>query len=662
MTIKQNIAAVVTALAAVVSQISPAMASYTRYDAFYTDDGTLEYVYITPDAVPEYVSNTDDHKTFFWDENMTPYRNESPVTIIGSDVDNIEAGGWDMPGKVFTNNSIYSLADDCSVQINGYYSDRYELEYVSHSWYVDFDSLVLEDNDNDFLYETVWADVSVYARVEGVESNELSTKIYTDKRRIDLDMYEDADILSKDGNKIEAYEIQKGDYIAVKGEVREGRIEEFDKVEVITKTDDIKVTDADYNNQTVSCGDKSYKYKRNLGDLIEIGSSYKIYLNDVGTIVGCENTDDVRYGVILSYDAENNVVKLIDEDASVEEYACSPDDGAVLEEVTAQAIDMNSSLSVADRTYKYTLNDGCIKLMGKAELATADSYFRENISAFGNTALDENTKIIDIESLSSGIEEAYKVNVSDLTEGIIYCAAAFDCGFLDDTSPFMVILRGNRAINQRTPLAVVSSEPEYKLNTANENVVEFDVVARGETKTLSISEEDLINTISVGDVIVYSECNNKIYNLKIVNSVDSDYRNFADSAVGNGLNIGDVNWCPDESINTSFGIIASTEKGGFNLITSLNDGMADCYDYDYIGIDGDTNIVCYDYGKSDIVDERIYTAVAMPCVNKLLWTLYMNEEYESIDFNSAVSADEDIVFALVKEKDGVAQDVVLYCK
>lgn len=652
---KKMITAVITAIAAAVTATGTAMAAYTQYDAQYNSDGSLKSVDITQNATPYKVDNTSLSKTFFWDENMKPY--DGTIIIDSNDIAEMNTDA------IFTNDKKYKLSRECQALINGYNVSP----EIFASYIFDCNSVKLSDFDNNGSYDEISVDLFFTMRVDGIETNEFYTNLYVSSYGdyiIKLDMSNNT--IHKDGEKISADKIQKGDYLSVPCDVNQDIMsQDFYDISVVTKNEDITVTEINYNDHIVYSGSNSYRYRDYLTEF-ELSCDYRVWLDNDGVIIGCKNTDEYKYGIIISCDTENKSVKLVNEDAEVKDYTCT--EGVIyrLKSEISESINWSDSRSAAERVYRYAIKDGKIALIDKAYAAAYDGAFNKYTSMFGSVVLDNETKILDIEGFAD-VEKANTVSISDFVDGMYYPAVAFDVDDDDDTAAFMVVLSGLRIVNDNTPFAVVSSMPKM---TSHDGYVyyDMDVVSDGVKKTLSIPESDYLDDIVRGSVIVYREYNNKIYDLKIVNKAVPDYRQMTSNAVNSSsLNslINDANWCNNSynGCRTYFGIITSTGKNIFDLITRLSNGTADLYDSDLISINGNTHITYYDYLMQDLDNTRVYTAETMPTVQKDMFISYASwDDTDVVSFKDAVDDGAEVHFALVKEVDGVAKDIVVYIR
>lgn len=362
----------------------------------------------------------------------------------------------------------YRLADSVQVYVNGvniYGSiDNAISDYILNS---EGGKVILVDEtemgtaDFDGKIDYIFIEYRGDAVVNCVSPSDGAYKVYFDYTSLNIKSSMKIDLTDSDidvryilnGKEIEYTDLKAGDVLSIAYDVTsnfDGSV--FYDVLVSREFVTGMVSASRINEYTgrteYMVNGKGYSFRSDFGDMLTLGTTYKLYLNSYGKICGYEEiTDNANVGIFDSAEIDKSgtpIIRIINEEGKKVPYPVMGGDKSRYTELarigysTDAAWNTDEGKFAADSykkpveqrivTYK-TNSDGYI--LGISVITNAksltDAEYKKSTSRIGSVSFSENSKIICITESSSdfsSIKGIRDVRADELIDGNIYSAIA----------------------------------------------------------------------------------------------------------------------------------------------------------------------------------------------------------------------------------------------
>ena len=592
--------------------------------------------------------------------------------------------------------TIYKLSNEFKLFVNGY--EMYDgINSVEEYFYRTYLPVTLKETTGDNYYDEMYIDYPLTAMVSFVKVRGSLTRVklknVTDGLGNRLEVGDDRNNLSITlyGKSISPTELEEDDVLSIKFDMN-GRFldaEHYD-IEVSRETVRTLITGKNHEENIVyDSSGKSYKLARGSVDDYELDTEYMLYLDTGGRVAHYEECEiDKMYGIIASVfrkaGAVNYTARIIDSTGEIYDYEMSDDSqwmtanhlGYSISDLYSITLDgiMSDYYSIdlsklEQRAISYKIVDDELEITQFLNAVSGtDGYlaFKASASKLGNAVIsDDVTKIVDIRGyVLDGEESAETIHTYDFKDEAMYSALNFDRND-DGVARFVVVAGGIGNVSGSTPLAVVTSRP-IAIKADNYDCVKLNVIRNGIEETVVIPESIHSFSVGIGSVIAYEKVNDRVKECRVVLGSRGLSYDSISNCVYNGGDLGSNIYLSSEPFNNwytklKFGIITKTGNNTFKLLTSLNsDGWGDLDNAEIIVTDNRTSFTYCDFNFPYAHKMMCSSRDKLSKLANARWNMFRQDS--EVNFQEVVSWGLGCSFALVKEVDGIAKEVIVYTK
>lgn len=545
--------------------------------------------------------------------------------------------------------------------------------------------ITLKDTDGDAWYDEMYIDVpETFAVGYTYEKNSVPMIFLKGYGKLRLDK---PYTMTLDGSNITPSELKENDILSIKYDASDDfeNSESYDITVSRNKVFESQFTYVDRANNIIKTENDDVFVLAN-GCECNFWTDYIVHLDYSGSAAWLEVKEkEKRYGIVSSVFRKagdtNNTIRIIQSSGEVNDYELDRDSEGKIKELTGVSNLYDISIGgmfndsgnidaglIEKRVIDYNVSDGVLKVNnGLKAISSGNLKFTEKTSKLGKTTVsDDATHMINIRNYINGSDmEAEKLHTCDFDDGVYYSGLTFDRNS-DGTARFAVVYDGIGAVSSSASMALVTSNGRTS-TINNERVYTYDVICGGVAETIDIPEsvyDGYYASVQKGCVIVYNKKNGTVRNYSVLMPSISNYYQMYRKVSGSGdlaskFEINDAVY----KDRLKFGIIAKTSGNTFRLIRDIYEGeernsaYADLDKSDVIAVDNNTKITYLDFNFPETHKKHFGTLDKLPNVSAARWGYYGNG-LTPIDGTVSSGA----VFALVKEFDGIAKEIIIFMK
>ncbi len=331
--------------------------------------------------------------------------------------------------------------------------------------------------------------------------------------------------VTRNGVSCDLSSIQAGDIVAYATDFTVTSIVDPEKISIIATNNTASgVVTAIYDNDTILADDDSYTiggvtYDRVPGTVlipsIYLKCSLDLTLDPFGRIYAAKlNADNIKYAIVLKRSADNETVKLLLPDGTINTYEIDPKFAySFIMDFATGTNDVNlSTLSVDNRVVTYNISSktgkitNMVNIAPDSTLASVEYKARTSMLGSGNKILDTTPIIVVKDPYLSPADESNYVSLSKdfLADGRYYDGYVYK---FNTTVTFVVITAFGPEIDENSRFAVAIDTAKYVLTEDGDKAMSVKVLYNGEVQELLfavVGGMSAADSLTAGDVFYFT--------------------------------------------------------------------------------------------------------------------------------------------------------------